>query len=60
MVLATSENELKISVYKLNKISQRYNFEISVKKTKVTGFKRKNPIRSEILLDEHLLEQMSF
>jgi hypothetical protein len=60
VVLATSEKELQISVSKLSKISQSYNFKMSGKNTKVTGFKGNNPIRTQILLDEHSLEHVLF
>jgi hypothetical protein len=38
-VLATSGNELQISVYKLYRIAGRYNLKISGEETKVMAFK---------------------
>jgi hypothetical protein len=55
----TSKDKLQILIYKLNKIAKRYNLKISGKKTRVIASKGKIPIRSKIVMNVQILEQIS-
>jgi hypothetical protein len=59
ILIQDKEDNLQQSVYTLHNISKEYNFKISIKKTKVMVFKGKFPIRTKIVIDNNILEQVS-
>ena len=59
IIIQENEENLQKSMYLLNKICQSYNFKMSVKKTKIMAFKGKDPIRSKIVIEDKILEQVS-
>lgn len=54
------ENELSLqkSLYQLNRICKPYCLSISVSKTKVMAFRGKYPIRTKIIIDDKVIEQV--
>jgi hypothetical protein len=59
ILIQEKEDNLQQSVYTLHNISKEYNFKISIQKTKVMAFKGKFPIRTKIVIDNNILEQVS-
>jgi hypothetical protein len=50
---------LQRAIYELNKIADNYNLKISVTKTKTMAFKGKHLIRTKIVINDTILEQVS-
>jgi hypothetical protein len=42
----------------LNKTTLNYNLEISINKSEVMAFKRKYPVRSKIMINNKIIEQV--
>jgi hypothetical protein len=59
VLLAESENELQCSLYSLNMVIQDYNLQISTKKPEVMAFYGKQPITSNIIMNNQPTEQVS-
>ena len=59
ILLADSEDGLQRSVYQMQCISETYNLEISVTKTKIMAFVGKNHLRTKICLYNKPVEQVS-
>ena len=59
VIIQENEDDLQRSIYKLNQLCKEYNFHISLQKTKIMAFKGSVPIRSKIVLDDQVLEQIS-
>lgn len=59
VILQKSEDDLQHSVYRLYQICKVYNLEISEKKTKVMAFKGKFPVRSKIVINGNIIDQVS-
>ena len=45
--------------YKLNQIITEYGLTISVQKTKSMAFKGRDPVRTKILIDNKIIEQVN-
>ena len=58
-VLAEDEDSLQRSLYNLNAIAKEFNMKISAGKTKVMAFLGKEPIRSKIVIDGKVIEQVN-
>jgi hypothetical protein len=59
-MIKENEDTLQKSMYELQKVSNSYNFNISVTKTKVMAFQGKYPIRLKIILNNKtIIEQVS-
>jgi hypothetical protein len=60
VILQENEDNLRESMYELQKLSNIYNFKISTTKTKVMASRGKYPIRSKVTLDDNsITEQVS-
>jgi hypothetical protein len=55
-----NEDDLQRLVHHLNQLCNQYNFKISKEKTNVTAFWGKHPIQWKIVLQDQLLEQVSY
>ena len=59
VIIQNDETKLQKAVYEFYKLSQIYNFKISKTKTKMMAFHGKFPIRTKIVIDNYILEQVS-
>jgi hypothetical protein len=59
VIMAETEDELQRAVYNLAITAQRYNMKISTEKTRVMAFRGKDPVRSKIVINERIIEQVS-
>lgn len=59
VLIAASEHQLQGNVTELNKILKQYNMEISHKKTKSMAVEGKHMRRCKIVIDNHIIEQVS-
>jgi hypothetical protein len=59
VILQKSESDLQMSVYKFHKLCSEYNMKISLTKTKTTAFHGKQSVRTEIVIDNYTLEQVT-
>lgn len=60
VIIQNSEENLQRSVYKLSQIGKEYNLKISTRKTKVMAHKGKHPVRSKVVIENKILEQVSY
>jgi hypothetical protein len=60
IIIQKNEDDLQRLVHHLNQICNQYNFKISKEKTKVMEFWGKHPVRSKIVLQDRLLEQVLY
>jgi hypothetical protein len=58
VIMAESENLLQKSVHKLEKITSKYGLTISTNKTKTMAFRGRDPIRSKIVMNNKIIEQI--
>ena len=58
-VLAETEDDLQRSMYNLTKTSEKYDMRISSEKTKTMAFKGKEPVRSKIVINGKIIEQVN-
>ncbi len=58
-VLAETEDDLQRAMYQLAKTSEAYDMKISSGKTKTMAFKGKDAIRSKIVIDGKIIEQVN-
>jgi hypothetical protein len=59
VVLADSEDNLQRAVYKLSNIAHKYNWKISAKETKVSAFVEMNSLRTKIMINGEIIEQVN-
>ena len=59
VLIFDTEDRLQKAVYELNKICKEYNMIISENKTKIMAFQGRNPVRSKIIIEDSILEQVS-
>ena len=59
IVIQTTEDDLQLSIFQLDRICKEYGLQISINKTKIMAFKGKWPVRSKIVLNNCILEQVS-
>lgn len=59
VIIQETEDDLQLSLYRLNQICEKYNFEISQPKTNIMAFKGKDPIRSKIVLRDTPVQQVA-
>jgi hypothetical protein len=60
VIIQKHEDDLQRLVHHLNQICKQYNFKISKEKAKVMAFWGNHPVRSKIVLQDQLLEQVSY
>jgi len=58
-IISDTEDNLQKAVYLLYNISEEYNLEIAIKKTKVFGFVGTDHLITKIILNDETLEQVS-
>lgn len=59
IIIQETEDNLQRAVYRLSQNAIFYNLTISANKTKIMAFKGKNPVRSKIIVNGNILEQVS-
>ena len=59
VIIADTEDNLQKAAHKLNQIITKYGLLISVQKTKSMAFKRRDPGRAKIVIDNKIIEQVS-
>lgn len=59
IVVSRTESELQRAVYELQKVCEKYNFKISLNKTKTMAFQGKYSVRTKIVLNDTPLEQVT-
>jgi hypothetical protein len=57
--MAESENLLQKSVCKLEKITSKYGLTISTNKAMTVAFRGRDPIRSKIVINNKIIEQIN-
>jgi len=60
VIIADTENNLQKAAHKLNQIITEYGLTISVQKTKSMAFKVQDPVRTKIVIDNKIKEQVNF
>ena len=59
VTIADTEDNLQKAAYKLNQIITEYGLTVSVQKTKSMAFKGRDPVRTEIVIDNKIVEQVN-
>jgi len=59
VIIADTENNLQKAAYKLNQIITEYGLTISVQKTKSMAFEGRDPVRTKIVIDNKIIEQVN-
>jgi len=59
VIIADTDDNLQKAVHKLNQIITKYGLTISVEKTKSIAFKRRDPARTKIVIDNKIIEQVN-
>jgi hypothetical protein len=59
LVILIRRKNLQKGVYLLNSISKEYNLEIATKMTKVLGFVGTDHLRTKIVINDEILEQVN-
>ncbi|NSM56166.1 RNA-directed DNA polymerase [Wolbachia endosymbiont of Atemnus politus] len=59
IIIGNSETELQRSIFKLTNIIKDYGMEISIEKTKVMAFLGNDPVRSKIVINNRIVEQVN-
>ena len=54
-----TQDNLQKAAYKLNQIITEYGLTISVQKTKSIAFKGRDTVRTEIVIDNEIIEQVN-
>ena len=58
VVIADMEDNLQKAAHKLDQIITEYGLTISVQKTKSMAFKGRDPVRTKIVIDNKIIEQV--
>ncbi|KAJ4445570.1 hypothetical protein ANN_12251 [Periplaneta americana] len=58
-IFTTTEDDLQRALFKLNCIVKEYDLQISTKKTKVMGFKGTTPLRTKIMINNEMIDQVN-
>jgi len=58
-IIADTEDNLQKAAHKLNQIIRKYGLTISVQKTKSMAFKGRGPVRTKIVIDNKIIEQVN-
>jgi hypothetical protein len=59
ITIADTEDNLQKAAHKLNRIILEYGLTISVQKTKLMAFKGPGPVRTKIVIDNNIIEQVN-
>jgi hypothetical protein len=57
--MSDSIDNLQTAIYKLNKIITEYGLTITTDKSKMIAFKARDPTRSEIVINNKIMEQVN-
>ena len=58
IVFQSNDDDLQRSIYLLDKLSLDYNMKITISKTKSMGFKSKEQVRTKVVINNKLIEQI--
>jgi len=58
-IIAETEDNLQKAAHKLNQIITGYGLTISVQKTKSMAFKRRDRVRTKIVIDNKIIEEVN-
>ncbi|KAJ4435598.1 hypothetical protein ANN_18214 [Periplaneta americana] len=59
VLMASTEDDLQYSVHNLNMVSEKYNMEINIEKSKIMSFCGKFPVPSKICLNNEIIERVN-
>jgi len=59
IIVVGSEDAIQISTHELEKITSKYGLQISTSKMKTMAFKGTDPVRSKIVINNNITEQMN-
>jgi transcription initiation factor TFIIIB Brf1 subunit/transcription initiation factor TFIIB len=59
VIIADTEDNLQKAAHKLNQIITEYGLTISVQKTKTMAFKGRDTVRTEIVTDNEIIDQVN-
>ena len=59
VIIADTEDNLQKAKHKLNQIITEYCLTISVQKTKSMAFKGRDPVRTKIVIENKIIEQVN-
>jgi hypothetical protein len=59
VIVVDSEDALQISIHKLETFSSKYGLKISKSKTKTMAFKTRDPVRSKVVINNNIIEQIN-
>jgi len=59
VIIADTEGNLQKAAHKFNQIITEYGLTISVQKTKFMAFKGRDPVRTKIVIDNKIIEQVN-
>jgi hypothetical protein len=59
VIISHSENEFQKSTHKLNKLINKYGMKMSTEKTRTMTFFGPEPIRSKIVIDKKIIQQVN-
>jgi len=59
VIIANREDNLQRAAHKLNQIITEYGLTISVQKTKSIAFRGQDPVRTKIVIDNKIIEQVN-
>lgn len=59
VLMASTEDDLQYSVHNLNMVSEKYNMEINIEKSKIMSFCGKFPVPSKICLNNKIIERVN-
>jgi hypothetical protein len=58
VIIAGTEDNLQKAAHKLHRLVTEYGLTISVQKTKSMAFKGRDPVRTKIVIDNKIIEQV--
>jgi hypothetical protein len=59
VIVTSTEHDMQRAVYALNNVAIKYNLKISVNEIKTMALKGKVNVRSKIMLNNHIIEQVN-
>jgi transcription initiation factor TFIIIB Brf1 subunit/transcription initiation factor TFIIB len=59
VIIADKEDNLQRAAHKLNEVITKYGLTISVQKTKSMAFRRRDAVRTKIVIDNKIIEQVN-
>ena len=59
VIITATEDSLQKAAHKLNQIITEYGLTISVQKSKSMAFKGRDPVRTKIVIDNKIIQQVN-